>query len=188
MARMIRVLLLAPILMVLVASSHGSVVARGATPISVPTATADGCDQLAPYLEARQKIFDRLVGDIGAVFPTVATPIMDHGEDLFAALMAMTPEQAKALSTAYANAADAIGKVEAPPIAAFYNQQVVELYRLSAAVFDETSQSDLSTAGNKYNDPLTAVSEAIATYAASAVAVCPAFADVVSLDQTQAAL
>ncbi len=74
------------------------------------------------------------------------------------------------------------------PSRAFYNDLQVQLYRLSADVFEEAGKSDLSTAGAKYQDQLVAMGEAIDLAGAAATGVCPAFGDVVILDQTQAAM
>lgn len=162
--------------------------AQGATPISVPTPTAAGCDQIPAYLEARQKIMDEMLTGLGVVFPTVGTPVIEHGDDLFAAMMAATPEQMQALGDLYNQIAAKIEKVKTPEIAVFYNGQVVALYRVSGATFIEAGKTDLATAGTKYTDQLNAIAAAIDSYSTAATAVCPAFADVVTLDQTQAAI
>jgi hypothetical protein len=163
----------------------GSAGAQGATPISVPTPTAAGCGQIPAYLEERQKIMDEMLNGLGAVFPTVGTPVMEHGDDLFAAMMVATPEQYKALGELYNQTAEKIAKVKTPDIAVFYNDQVVVLYQLSGATFIEAGTTDLNTAGTKYTDQLTALAAAIQTYSTAATAICPAFADVVTFDQTQ---
>ncbi|MGC4047626.1 MAG: hypothetical protein QM758_27850 [Armatimonas sp.] len=159
--------------------------AQGATPISVPSPATAGCDQIGAYVEARQKIMDELLADIAGVFPDVATPITEHGAELGAAMLAMTPEQTGKLAEAYRAAADKIEKLDVPEIAAFYNDQIVVLYRTSGQAFEEAKTSDLMTAGEKYGDQLGAVANAIFTYGNAAVAICPGFADVLTVDQTQ---
>ena len=165
-----------------------SVGAQSPTAIAIPTATAEGCDQVPAYLETRQRIMDEFLVDLESVFPEVATPIMENGDQLFGAILTMTPEQATALAQAYDVAAEKIAKVEAPPVAKFYNDLQVQLYRLSADVFEEAGTSDLTTAGAMFEDELVAMGEAVALTGAAATGVCPAFADVVLLDQTQAAM
>ena len=162
--------------------------AQSPTVIAIPTATAEGCDQVPDYLAARQKIMNEFLLDMESVFPEVATPIMENGDQLFGAILSMTPAQASALAMAYDSAADKIAKVESPAVAAFYNGLQVQLYRLSADVFEEAGKSDLSTAGAKYQDQLVAMGEAVDLASAAATGVCPAFADVVVLDQTQATI
>ena len=44
-----------------------------ATAIAIPTATAEGCDQVPAYLEARQQIMSEFLSDLESVFPDVAT-------------------------------------------------------------------------------------------------------------------
>ena len=122
--------------------------AQSPTPIVVPTASADGCDQVPAYLEARQEIMNEFLADLEAVFPTVATPIMENGDQLFVAISTMTPEQATELAKAYDTAADKIEKIEAPAVASFYNTLQVDLYRLSADVFEEVGRSSLDDAGD----------------------------------------
>lgn len=179
--------------MVMMASSLLVLGGRGVeaqrpTEIVVPTATAEGCDQVPAYLEARTKIMNEFLVDLEAVFPQVATPIMEHGDQLFDAIVVMTPEQAVGLAKAYDTVADKIEKLETPPVATFYNDLQVELYRLSADVFEEAGKTDLSTAGQKFNDQLVAIGEAVDAAGDAATGVCPAFADVVTLDKTQASL
>jgi hypothetical protein len=162
--------------------------AQSPTAIAIPTATAEGCDQVPAYLEARQQIMTEFLTDLESVFPQVATPIMENGADLFVALTSMTPEQANALAKAYDAAADKIEKVEAPPVATFYNDIQVQLYRLSADVFEEAAKTDLTTAGETFEAQLVAIGEAVGLAGAAATGVCPAFGDVVIFDQTQAAI
>lgn len=161
--------------------------AQRPTEIVAPTATAEGCDQVPQYLEARKQIMNEFLVDLEAVFPQVATPIMEHGNELFDAIATMTSEQATALAQAYDTVADKIEKIDAPPVAKFYNDLQVQLYRLSADVFEEVGKSDMTTAGEKFNDQLVAVGDAITLAGSGATSVCPAFGDVVTLDQTQAA-
>lgn len=163
-------------------------VAQSPTAIAIPTATAEGCEQVPAYLEARQQIMNEFLVDLEAVFPQVATPIMENGDELFVAIASMTPEQATELAAAYDTAADKIEKVDAPPVAEFYNDLQVEVYRLSADVFEEVAKSDLTSAGAKFEARLTAVGEAVILSGAAATGVCPAFGEVVIFDQTQAAL
>jgi hypothetical protein len=179
--------------MTLVASSLLVPGARGAiaqspTAIAIPTATAEGCDEVPAYLEARQQIMDEFLLDLESVFPQVATPIMENGDQLFGAMMTMTPDQATALAEAYDIAAAKIDEVEAPPIADFYNGLQADLYRLSSDVFEEVSKSDITTASDKFEAELIAMGEAVVLAGAAATGVCPAFGDVVIFDQTQAAL
>ena len=162
--------------------------AQSPTAIAIPTATAEGCDQVPAYLEARQQIMNEFLADMEAVFPQVATPIMENGDQLFDAIVAMTPEQATAMAKAYDAAADKIEKVDAPPVAQFYNDLQVELYRVSADVFEEAGKSDLTSAGAKFQDQLVAIGDAVVLAGAAATGVCPAFGDVVIFDQTQAAI
>jgi hypothetical protein len=162
--------------------------AQSPTAIAIPTATADGCDQVQTYLEARKQIRDEFLVDLESVFPQVATPMMENGDQLFAAITTMTPGQATGLAKAYDNAADKISKVDAPPVAKFYNDIQVELYRLSADVFEEMGKSDLKTARDKFEDQLVAIGEAVGLAGAAATGACPAFGEVVIFDQTQAAL
>jgi hypothetical protein len=162
--------------------------AQSPTAIAIPTATAEGCDQVPAYLEARQQIMNEFLADLEAVFPQVATPIMENGDELFIAITTMTPEQATALAAAYDTAADKIEKIDAPPVAEFYNGIQVQVYRVSADVFEEVGKSDLTTAGAKFEDQLTALGEAVILSGAAATGVCTAFGDVVIFDQTQAAL
>jgi hypothetical protein len=164
------------------------VAAQSPTAISVPSPTAEGCNQVPEYLQARQQIFDEMIVGMSSVFPNVATPIMEHGDELFAAMIAMAPEQFEALAKVYDNAAGKIEEIEAPAVAAFYNGLQVQVYRLSADVFQEAAKSGLSNAGTVYQDQLVAIGEAIGTAGEGATSVCPAFADVVELDQTQTAL
>lgn len=179
--------------MMMMASSLLALGARAAgaqspTAIAIPTATAEGCDRVPAYLEARQQIMNEFLVDLEAVFPQVATPIMENGQALFSAIMTMTPEQATGLAKAYDTAADKIEKIETPPVATFYNDLQVQLYRLSADVFEETANTDLTTAGALFNDQLVAMGQAVGLAGAAATGVCPAFGDVVIFDQTQAAL
>lgn len=162
--------------------------AQSPTAIPIPTATAEGCDQVPAYLEARQQFMNEFLIDLGNVFPQVATPIMEHGDQLFGALMTMTSDQALGLAAAYDASADKIEKIAAPPVAAFYNDIQVKLYRLSADVFEEVSKTDLDTAQNKFENELVGIGQAVALAGAAATGVCPAFGDVVLFDQTQAAL
>jgi hypothetical protein len=166
----------------------GSVSAQSPTPITIPTPTSEGCDQIGVYLDARQKIFDEMILGMEAVFPDVATPLVDHGDELVGAMMMMTADQYLALAKVYSDAADKIEKVDAPAIAKFYNDIIVETYRVSAKVFEEAAATDLNTAGVKYSAQLIALGPIIETYGTAATAICPAFADVVTLDQTQATL
>ena len=166
----------------------GVVSAQSPTPITIPTPTSEGCDQIGVYLEARQTIFDEMILGMEAVFPNVATPMVEHGNELVGAMMMMTPDQYLALAKVYADAADKIEKVETPAIAMFYNNIIVETYRVSAKVFEEAAATDLSTAGTKYSAQLIALGPIVESYGTAATAVCPAFADVVTLDQTQATL
>jgi hypothetical protein len=181
------------IVMAIVASALFALGARMAeaqspTTIAIPTATAEGCDQVPTYLEARKQILAEFLVDLEAVFPQVATPIMDNGDQLFAAITTMSPEQATGLAKAYDSVADKIAMVDAPPVAKFYNDIQVELYRLSADVFEEMGKSDLKTATDKFEDQLVAIGEAVGLAGAAATGVCPAFGEVVIFDQTQAAL
>jgi hypothetical protein len=162
--------------------------AQSPTAIAIPTATAEGCDQVPAYLEARQQIMDEFLLDLESVFPQVATPVMENGDQLFVAISTMTPEQALALAKAYDTAAGKIEKVDVPAVAGFYNQLQVDLYRLSADVFEEAATTDLTRAGQKFNDQLVAMGEAVILSGAAATGVCPAFGDVVIFDQTQATL
>jgi hypothetical protein len=171
----------------LVLGAHASA-AQSPTAIAIPTATAEGCDQVPAYLETRQLIMNEFLADLEAVFPQVATPIMENGDDLFIAITTMTSEQATALSAAYDTAADKIDKIDTPPVAEFYNDIQVQVYRLSADVFEEVAKSDLTTAGAKFEDQLTALGEAVVLSGAAATGVCTAFGEVVIFDQTQAAL
>jgi len=172
----------------LLAAGTRSGVAQSPTAIAIPTATAEGCDQVPAYLESRQQIMSEFLLDLEAVFPQVATPVMENGDELFGAIATMTPEQATALAKAYDTAADKIEQVAAPPVATFYNDIQVQLYRLSADVFEEAGQTSLNEAGNAFNDELIAMGEAVALSGAAATGVCPAFGDVVIFDQTQAAM
>ena len=179
--------------MVLVASSllamgARSAVAQSPTAIAIPTATAEGCDRVPAYLEARQQIMSEFLVDLEAVFPDVATPVMENGDQLFIAISSMTAEQATELAKAYDTAADKIEQIEAPAVAKFYNQLQVDLYRLSADVFEEAGRTSLDEAGNTFNDELIAMGEAVGLAGAAATGVCPAFGDVVIFDQTQAAM
>ncbi len=160
-------------------------VAQEATPIPVPTPSAAGCDQMPAYTEARQTIQDELYLGIEAIFPEVGTPVLEHGDELLNAMFVMTPEQEMKLSELYEATADKIERLDAPAIASFYDDQVVALYRVSAQAFEEAANTDLSTAGEKYGDTLGALGGAISSYGSAATAVCPAFADVVTIDQTQ---
>lgn len=159
--------------------------AQSATPISVPTATSAGCDQIPVYVEARQKIMDEMLLGIGIIFPTVATPIAEHGDQFLAAMMALTEKQASDLGKLYAVTADEIARLDVPEIAKFYNDHVAELYRLSGKVFTEAEFLGMAKAGEKYGEQLGALATAIGLYGASAIAVCPVFADVTEIDQTQ---
>jgi hypothetical protein len=163
----------------------GPASAQGATPISVPSPTAAGCDQVPAYVEARQALMDELLRGISTIFPDVATPVIEHGDELSVAMFAMTPEQTRQLGELY----DAIGgkleKLEVPEIAKFYNEQVAALYRLSGKTFSEAASSDLMTAGQKYGEQLGVIAVAVGDYGAAAVVVCPAFAAVMKIDQTQ---
>ncbi len=163
----------------------GAVAAQTGTPITVPTATANGCDKVPAYAEMRQKIMDELIANIGMVFPGVATPITEHGDQLAVAMMIMTPEQLGRLAQLYDDTSKKIGELAVPEIAFFYNQQVEELYRVSALAFAEAKASDLATAGQRFGAQLGALGAAIGEYGASATAVCPAFAEVVQVDQTR---
>ncbi len=154
--------------------------AQSPTAIAIPTATAEGCDQVPAYLETRQQIMDEFLVDLESVFPSVATPIMENGDQLFSAILTMTPEQAIALAQAYDAAAIKIAKVAVPPVAEFYNELQVQLYRLSADVFEEAGRSDLLAAGAMFEDQLVAIGNAVALAGAAATGVCPAFGDVVS--------
>jgi hypothetical protein len=163
--------------------------AQDSTPISVPTATSEGCDQVSGYVEERQQIANELLDGIAAVFPTVATPVIEHGDELLAAMMVMTPEQTKQLGDVYDATAEKIEKMEnVPAIAQFYHDQIVALYRASAKTFHEAATTDLTTAGQKYAMELSAIATAIDSYGAAATAVCPEFADIIEIDQTQATL
>ena len=169
----------------LVVGKASSTSAQDATPISVPTVTVSGCDQVPAYAAARQQILDEMLDGIAAIFPTVATPIIEHGDQLLGAMMAMTPDQLGQLSAVYDETGDKIEKLDAPAIADFYNEQVVDLYRLSGRTFAEAQKSDLMTAGSMYGAQLDEIASAISTYGDDATAVCPAFADVVAIDQTR---
>lgn len=162
--------------------------AQGATPISVPTPVAAGCDQIPAYVQERQKIMDDLLNRIAAIFPDVATPVADHGDQLLIAMMAMTPEQTTRLGQLYDELAGKLEKLDVPEIARFYNEQVVALYRASARTFEEAASSDLTTAGQKYGEQLGVIAAAVNDYGVAAVAICPAFSDVVTIDQTQIGL
>jgi hypothetical protein len=162
--------------------------AQSPTAIAIPTATAEGCDQVPAYLEARQQIMNEFLADMEAVFPQVATPIMENGDQLFGAIVAMTPEQATDLAKAYDTAADKIEKVAAPPVGQFYNDLQVELYRVSADVFEDAGKTDLTSAGEKFQGQLVAIGDAVVLAGAAATGVCPAFGDVVIFDQTQATI
>lgn len=159
--------------------------AQDATPISVPTPLSAGCDQIPAYAEARGKIMNDLIDGIGAIFPEVATPITDHADQLTAAMMNMTPDQYGKLAALYNATADKIEKLDVPEIAKFYNDQLVELYRISAKTFDEAKSSDLATVGMKYGSQLGEISNAISAYGDAATVVCPAFAQVTTIDRTQ---
>ncbi len=161
--------------------------AQSPTAIAIPTATADGCDQVPAYLESRQKIMSELLTDMEKIFPSVATPIMENGDQLFGAIMTMTPDQSVELAKAYDSVANKIEAIDPPAVAAFYNDLQVQLYRLSADVFEEMSTSDLTTAGDMFGDQLGAMGEAVGLAGTAATGVCPAFADVVEFDKTQAA-
>jgi hypothetical protein len=162
--------------------------ARGATPISIPTPTSAGCDLIPVYVEQRQKIMNDLLNGIAAIFPDVATPVTDHGDQLLTAMLAMTPEQTTKLGELYEDLAGKLEKLDVPEIAQFYNVQVVALYRTSARTFAEAAGSDLMTAGQKYGEQLGAIGAAVNDYGMAAIVVCPAFADVVKIDQTQIGL
>ncbi|MCA9860623.1 MAG: hypothetical protein KC438_12920 [Thermomicrobiales bacterium] len=162
--------------------------AQSPTPITISSPTAEGCEQVPAYLEARQKVFEELLIDMESVFPAVATPILEHGDELVVAMFGMTPEQFIALAKAYDDAADKIEKIDAPPVADVYNDLQVQLYRLSADVFEEAASTGLNAAGDTFNDQLVAVGEAVGAAGQAATSVCPAFAEVIELDQTQAAL
>jgi hypothetical protein len=166
----------------------GSVSAQGATPISVPSPTAAGCEQVPAYAEERQKLMDELLSGISAIFPDVATPVTEHGDDLTIAMFAMTPEQTRQLGELYDGIAEKLEKLDVPEIAKFYNAQVAALYRLSGKAFEEAATTDLMTAGQKYGEQLGAVAVAVGDYGAAAVVVCPAFSAVVKIDQTQIGL
>lgn len=172
----------------LLAMGTRAATAQSPTAIAIPTATAEGCDQVPAYLEAREQVRNAFLADLESVFPQVATPVMEHGDQLFGAITNMTPEQATALAQAYDTAADEIEKIEAPAVASFYNELQVQLYRLSADVFEEAGKSGLVAAGATFNDQLVSMGDAIGLAGAAAVEVCPAFADVVTLDQTDAAM
>ncbi len=161
--------------------------AQSPTAIAIPTATAEGCDQVPAYLEVRQKIMTELLTDMEKIFPNVATPIMENGDQLFGAIMSMTPDQSIDLAKAYDSVANKIYQIDTPAVAMFYNDLQVQLYRLSADVFGEMSTSDLTTAGDKFGDQLGAMGEAVDLAGAAAAGVCPGFADVVEFDKTQAA-
>src|SRR5215216_615179 len=90
--------LIASSLLLLGARSAG---AQSPTAISIPTATAEGCDQVPAYLAARQEIMREFLVDLERVFPQVATPIMENGDQLFVAITSMTSEQATELAKAY---------------------------------------------------------------------------------------
>lgn len=162
--------------------------AQSPTPIVVPTAPLRGCEQVPVYLDARKQIMDEFLADLEAVFPTVATPIMENGDQLFVAVSTMTPEQATELAMAYDTVADKIEKIEAPAVASFYNTLQVDLYRLSADVFEEVGRTSLTEASETFNDQLVAMGEGVRLAGEAATAACPAFAEVVEFDQTQAAL
>lgn len=166
----------------------GSASAQGATPISVPSPTAAGCEQVPAYAEARQKLMDELLSGISAIFPDVATPVTEHGDELTVAMFAMTPEQTRQLGELYDGIGEKLEKLDVPEIAKFYNEQVAALYRLSGKTFQEAATSDLMTAGQKYGDQLGAIAVAVSDYGAAAVVVCPAFTAVVKIDQTQVGL
>lgn len=172
----------------MVALGAQSVGAQSPTPINVPSPTAEGCDQVPAYLEARQKIFDEVLTGMGAIFPDVATPITSHGDELFAAMLMMTPEQFTALAKVYEHAASEIEKIEAPAVAAYYNGLQAQLYRLSAKVFEEAATVGLTGVSAELQAELGALGEGIGTSGAAATSFCPAFADVVKLDQTQAGI
>lgn len=159
--------------------------AQTASPIAVPTVTSTGCDQIPAYVEARQKIMKDMLIGLEVIFPTVATPIADHGDQLVGAMMVMTAEQAGRLGKLYDITADEIARLDVPEIARFYNQQVADLYRMSGKVFAEAETTGLATAGEKYGQQLDAIATAMGLYGASAIAVCPDFAGVTKIDQTQ---
>ncbi len=166
----------------------GSASAQGATPISVPSPTAAGCDQVPAYAEARQKIMDELLSGLSAIFPDVATPVLEHADQLTGAMFMMTPDQTRQLGELYDGIGQKIEKLDAPEIAKFYNEQVAALYRLSGKTFEEAATTDLMTAGQKYSEQLGAIAVAVGDYGAAAVVVCPAFTAVVKIDQTQVGL
>ena len=158
--------------------------AQDATPISVPTPVSAGCDQIPAYAEARQKIMDEMLDGIAVIFPTVPTPIIDHGDELAIAMFAMTPEQTTSLGDLYDAIADKIEKLDVPGIAVFYNGQLVDLYRMSAETFHEAARTDLMTAGQKYSMQIGTIGIAVSDYGQAATTVCPAFAAVTKIDQT----
>lgn len=164
------------------------IAAQDATPIAVPTPVNSGCERIDDYLKARQAIMNEMLDGLAVVFPTVSTPVTEHGDELFGAMMVATPQQLQALGDLYIQTADKIAKIEVPAIAKFYNEQIVQLYRVSGATFIEASKTDLSTAGNKYNAQLQAIGVAIESYSVAATALCPGFASVVTLDKTQASM
>lgn len=163
-------------------------VAQSPTAIAIPTATAEGCDQVPDYLESRQKIMNELLTDMESIFPNVATPILENGDQLFGAMMTMTANQSIELAKAYDSVANKIDQIDPPAVAAFYNDLQVQLYRLSADVFEEMSTSDLTAAGDKFGDQLGAMGEAVGLAGTAATSVCPAFAEVVEFDKTQATI
>ena len=50
------------------------------------------------------------------------------------------------------------------------------------------NKTDLTTAGDKFEEQLIAIGDAVGLAGAAATGVCPAFGDVVIFDQTQAAV
>lgn len=162
-----------------------AVSAQSATPIAIPTVTTTGCDQVPAYAEARQQIMNELIDGIAAVFPAVPTPITEHGDVLAAAILSMNPDQTKKLAELYDEIANKIEKIDAPEIAVFYDDQVVELYRLSAKTFLEIQKTDFMTAGQMYGEQLGATADAIDKYGKAAAAACPAFSQVIEVDQTK---
>lgn len=162
--------------------------AQRPTEIAIPTATAEGCDRVPAYLEVRRTIMNEFLKELETVFPQVATPVMENGDQLFTAIMSMTPAQSLLLAKAYDTVADKIEKIAAPDVAVFYNGLQVQLYRLSADVFKEAGKTDLNAAGEKFNEQLVAIGEAVGLAGAAATGACPAFGEVVILDQTQAAM
>lgn len=170
---------------VLAFAGSREVTAQDATPIPVASPTAAGCDQIGAYVEARQKIMDELIAGIAAIFPGIPTPIAEHGAELSAAMLVMTPEQTAALAEVYRDTADKIEILDVPEFAASYNELIVILYRTSADAFAKAANTDLVTASQEFSGRLGAVATAVSTYGDAALGECPAFQDVLTVDQTQ---